>query len=76
MPGQNVTGFSAFLECIENLDGDKKQQAAEIEATISAMEEQEKLWTDDRAALLDEIQNRLRQELERAGLVPKGENDD
>ncbi len=76
MPGQDVTGLPPFLESIENLDGDKKQSVAEIEAKIAAMEEQEKLLDENRESLLNDIQNRLRQELERAGLVKQGENDE
>lgn len=74
MPGKDRTGFTPFLESIENLD--EKRSISEIEAMFSEGEEREKLLAEDRESLLNDIQNRLRQELERAGLVPKGENDD
>ena len=76
MPGQDVTGLPAFLESIQSLDGEQEQSVAEIEAKIAAMEEQEKLFDGNRESLLNDIQNQLRQELEKAGLVPKGEKDE
>ena len=76
MPGQDVTGLPASLGSIQNLDGDKNQSAAEIEAKIAAMEEHEKSLSEDDAVLLNYIQNHLCQELERAGLGSEGEDDE
>ena len=71
MPGQDDTGLTPHLESIEKMDADKRNK--EMEARIKALEEQEKIWVKDRASLRDEIQIRLRQEMERAELVQQKE---
>ena len=78
MSGRDYTGFSSFLESMQDMGLDKKQEKdrlEEIEARLKVLEEQEKIWCENRAVLVSEVQDRLCQELERAGLKEKGNED-
>jgi hypothetical protein len=58
---------------IKRVKKDEEERRKELGAKIQALEEREKLLDARRKSLHDEVRANLRQEMEQAGLIEKGE---
>jgi hypothetical protein len=88
MPGRDVSEIPVsppFWEDVQEIDikdevkrikALEQERRRDVAAKIQALEEREKLWTEHKQSMLNEVQGRLRQEMEKAGLIEKETKDE